>query len=221
MNFGEARALTTQIYYTCVEKHDLDDRQFNIVVNSMNRKYWRDAVMGIGSLLAKDSADLNTDGSGSFDFSGTLLDPNGVHQILAVELKFLGRYIHMEYIIPQDRYQYNLAFGQVQALIPSAYTLIGEKVLLLPKIAGSVQLRITYIPGLADLSSSSDQLLGGFLKQFHENIPYEAAAILVPKKADDAKPIISLAQDLRTQWKTYLQSRQRQDGRTIRNVPWD
>jgi hypothetical protein len=219
MNVQQAKSLVLTLYYAATGKHDLDSQQLLVVLNTINQKYYRDAVRGIGSLLVKDSADITTAADGSIDFSGTTVDSNGVYQVMAVEVKYLGRYLKLEYEIPQDRYIYNIAFGQVQALIPSAYTLMGEKAILLPRAATQLPVRLTYVPGLPNLSSDSDTLLNGKLPSFHDSIAYEAALLLVPRDAD--RLLAPIVQELKSQWNEYLQSRQRQDGRHIRYVPWE
>jgi hypothetical protein len=226
MNFKQAKSLAMTLYYASAAKHDIDDHQLSVMINSMNKKYWREAARGMGSLLAKDSPDTTTTSQqmGAFTtqgitYSGTTLDPAGVYQILAAEIKYLGRYIHLEYEILQDRYLYNIAFGQVQALIPSAFCIRGESLLLLPAIMAPQQMRITYIPKPVDLALDSDNLLSGLLTDFHENIVYEAVAMLLPKDAD--RPVVGVAKEMKDQFQEYMQSRQRQEGRKIRYVPWD
>jgi hypothetical protein len=219
MTLGSARALALTLYYAATGKHDLDDHQFNVILDTLNKKYWMQAVRGLGSLLAVDSLDTSTASDGSLDTSGTLLNADGVFQTLAVEVKFLGRYITLDYEIIQDRYQYNIAFGQVQALIPTAWTLLGEKILLLPKMNGPVPLRVTYIPNVGDLTTDSQVLLSGKLPSFHQLIPYEAAALLAPRDADRSLP--ATIKEMKDSFNDYLQSRQRQGGRKIRFVAWD
>jgi hypothetical protein len=153
-------------------------------------------------------------------YTDNMVDPIGVHMPMAVELKYFGRYIKLDYEIPQDRYIYNIAFGQVQVLIPSAWTLMGEKVILLPRVSGTQVLRMTYIPRLADLTDDTQQLLGGKLPTYHPLIAYEVAASMLPKDAERSNVVGPLT-ELRAQFKNYLQSRQRQDGRKIRFVPYE
>lgn len=150
----------------------------------------------------------------------TMVDPNGVYMPLAVEIKFLGRYIHLDYELIQDRYIYNIAFGQVQVLIPSAWTLMGEKILLLPPVNGSQTIRISYVPNIGDWIDGNQEALQGQLRTFHPIIAYETAAAFLPKDANRATVVQPLA-ELRQQWHEYMQSRQRQDGRHIRYVPYE
>lgn len=153
-------------------------------------------------------------------FSDNMVDPNGVYMPLAVEVKYLGRYIHLDYEIVQDRYVYNIAFGQVQVLIPSAWTLMGEKVLLLPLVAQSQTARMTYVPNIGDWIDNNQEALQGQLRTFHPIIAYETAASFLPKDANRSTVIQPLV-ELRQQWHEYMQSRQRQDGRKIRFVPYE
>jgi hypothetical protein len=175
-----------------------------------------------------------TDGAASFTNNGAdvyvwgprrsyvdnMVDCQGVHMPTAVELKYFGRYIKLDYEIPQDRYIYNIAFGQVQVLIPSAWTLMNEKIILLPRVSNKQVVRMSYIPRLADLFSDNQQLLAGKLPTYHSLLAYEVVAGMLPKDADRPS-IIGPLMDLRSQLKNYLQTRQRQDGRKIRFVPYE
>lgn len=153
-------------------------------------------------------------------FFDSMIDPMGIYMPVAVEVKFLGRYIHLDYEIIQDRYIYNIAFGQVQVLIPSAWTLMGEKILLLPLVAAPQTVRISYVPNLGDLDINGADAMQGKLSSFHELISYEAAASFVGKDAKGMSIFLPL-QELKEQWLTYLQSRQRQEGRHIRYTPYE
>lgn len=153
-------------------------------------------------------------------FSDNMVDPNGVYMPLAVEIKYLGRYIHLDYELPQDRYIYNIAFGQVQVLIPSAWTLMGEKVILLPLVAQNQTVRMSFVSNLPDWVSDSQEALQGQLRTFHPLLAYETAAAFLPP-ASDRSAIIGPLAELRQQWADYMASRQRQDGRKIRFVPYE
>lgn len=151
-------------------------------------------------------------------FTDNMIDPLGVYQPLAVEIKFLGRYIHLDYEHVSDRYIYNIAFGQVQVLVPSAWTLHGEKILLLPLVNGAQTVRITYVPHIGEWNQDADQALHGLFPEYHELIAYEAAVTL----AGGAGAQLMMMRDrLRKNWTAYLNSRSRQDGRHIRFVPYE
>lgn len=215
----ELRDYATQLYYTAVHKYDLDDQQWNLLLDTFNKKYWGEAARGLGSMLAIDTGDLGTDANGVLNYAAgqTGFDANGAYSILAVECKFQGRYLHLDYEIPQDRYLYNIAFGQVQALIPSSWTLIGEKINLLPKVSASQILRVTYVPRVGDWLNDTDPALRGFLPDWHQLIAYEAAATAAPQSL----LLTGLKNELKSQWNEFLQSRQRQEGRKIRFVPYE
>jgi hypothetical protein len=160
--------------------------------------------------------------SGTGGNTSNMIDPNGVNMITAVELKYLGRYIHLDYEIPQDRYIYNIAFGQIQALIPNAYTIMGEQILLLPKTTGGQILRFSYVPRMADWVDDSAQALNGFLPEWHHVIAYESACLMAASVSPkESEPIMMLRKELRAQWNDFVVSRQRQDGRKIRFVPYE
>jgi hypothetical protein len=152
-------------------------------------------------------------------FDDNMLDPNGVHVPLSVELRFQGRYLHLDFELTQDRYIYNIAFGQVQVLIPSAWTLLGEKIIVLPRTSTPQPLRVTYVPRLAELVSDTQQLLNGLLPTYHPMIAYEVAASL---SGDAKKPVFMPLMEMKQQWTSFLQKgRQRQTGRKIRIIPYE
>jgi hypothetical protein len=219
MLLSDARSLAKILYFSATSKSNVDDLQWNLVLNSANKAQWAEAVAHIASLFAKDTPDTATDSTGLLDYSGTLIDANGVYMILAVEIKFLGRYLHINYEIPQDRYVYNLAFGQIQALIPSAFTIIGEKIKLLPNVSASNILRVTYVPSISDLTADNQSLLSGLVPMHHELIVHEAVSSMVPPM--QSANVIAMRDKLRSSWKRFLTSRQRQEGRNIRFVPYE
>lgn len=220
MNRAECRNYAINLYHVATKKHDVDDQQWNLVLDTFNKKYWSDAAKGIGSMLAIDSPDVSTDVNGAFDLTkgaSANIDSEGVHLPLAVECKFQGRYIRLDYEVPQDRYMYNIAFGQVQALIPSAWTLVGEKINLLPRVNAAQVLRVVYVPRVGDWVNDSTNALRGFLPDWHHLLSYEAATMMAP----DSTWLARMTSELRSQWNTFVQSRQRQEGRKIRFVPYE
>lgn len=217
MNLADARALTKALInatgWTCP-----DDYVINKVLSVCNDYWWKEIARLATSLCLVDSPDTFTDGTGMYDYSGTNLNANGVYMIYNVEARFLGRYIHLDYELPQDRYIYNIAFGQVQALIPSAYTLIGEKINLLPKVNAAQALRISYVPNAPDPVSDTDTLLNNIVPSFHDIVAHDAAQRLVPTSLNQ-----TLREDLKAherQLNTFLAKRVGQ-GRVIRHVPYE
>ena len=218
MNLADARALTKALINGTGWKCP-DDYVINKVLDVCNDYWWKQIARAATSLVMIDSPDTMTDGTGVYDYSGSNLNANGVYLLVAVEAKFLGRYIKLDYELPSDRYIYNIAFGQVQALIPSAYTLIGEKINLLPKVNSAQALRIMYVPNNADLTADTQPLLNGILSSFTDIVAHDAAQKLVPAGMN-----ASLKEDLRSherQLNDFLTSRTRQDGRRIRYVPYE
>jgi hypothetical protein len=153
--------------------------------------------------------------------TSNMIDPNGVHNIMAVEIKYLGRYIHLDYEIPQDRYVYNIAFGQIQVLIPNAFTLMGEQILLLPKTTGAQVLRVSYVPRMSDWTSDNANALNGFLPEWHHMLAYEVAGVMATVTDPKAGSLMLVRNELRQQWNEFVISRQRQEGRKIRFVPYE
>lgn len=153
-------------------------------------------------------------------YRDNVVDPSGVYMPLACELKFLGRYIHLDTEIPQDRYIYNIAFGQVQVLIPTAWTLMGEKIVMLPRTSGGQTFRFTYVPRVSEMIIDTQHFLNGYLSQFHQLIVYESVASML-RQGMDVRPILGPLAEMKEQWKAYLNSRQRQGGRKIRFVPYE
>lgn len=152
-------------------------------------------------------------------FSDNMVHPFGVHKPTAVELKFLGRYINLDAEIPQDRYIYNIAFGQVQVLIPTAWTIMGEKIIMLPRTSGGQTFRISFVPRVSELIQDTQQLLNGAFLQFHPLVVYETVSSMLPSSAD--RPVMAPLGEFKQQFKEFLNSRQSQTGRKIRFVPYE
>src|SRR5574340_1007860 len=76
MNRFDAREMAVRLYYTATGRHDVDDSQWNLILDTFNRKYWRDAARNIGSLLSLDTPDLNSNVAGGFDYSGSIFQRN-------------------------------------------------------------------------------------------------------------------------------------------------
>ena len=155
-------------------------------------------------------------------YADNMIDPYGVHAPLTCELKFLGRYISLDYEIPQDRYIYNIAFGQVQVLIPTAWTIMGEKITLLPRVSGPQTVRLTYVPRVGEFLQDTQSFLNGYLPQFHQLIVYDVVSSMIRNKPGaDIRPITEALMDMKTQLKSYMRTRQRQAGRKIRFIPYE
>lgn len=217
MTLAEVRALAKTLYYGMTGKSDVDDNQWNLVLDAINKTYFREAVRGLGSLFSIDSGDLSAT-AGVYDYSGSNLNAAGVYQIMDVATKFSGEYYPLEYAIPQDRYKFNSVMG-TDPLIPTAYSLLGEKVVLLPISLGTSAIRITYVPnpnGGIPLSDSNP-VLDNKMSAFHQLLAYDAAISFAPVERSVAIRN-GLYTRLRQQWEEYLQSRHRQRGRMIRHV---
>lgn len=154
-------------------------------------------------------------------YQDNMVEPVGVRIPMAVELKFLGRYIHLDYEIPQDRFIYNIAFGQVQVLIPTAWTVMGEKIVMLPRTSGLQTFRMTYMPKVGDMYLNTQHFLNGYLPEWHQLIVYDTVASMLRQEGPETRPILQPLIDMRKQWNEFLVSRQRQEGRKIRFVPYE
>lgn len=153
-------------------------------INLSHRRLYNHISKLAPSQFAKRSGDKTTATSppGSYDMSGTALDTNGVLDVIMVEYKdTAGLYRALDpghYI--EGNWPGN-ASGTGAPLEPTSYVFLGQSLYVYPEPAAPVTIRITYAPGVALLSSSTDQPFGGSLMQFHEVVAYGAAFIALSK----------------------------------------
>lgn len=220
MTLLEAKNLARLIFFHNGGRADLDDLQLNALMNIANKYRWMQAAEAFMSMFVVESADLTTTGTGAYDYSA-LAAPSGdyatgVHLPSHVEFKDEGVYYRIPYEpqINSDQYQTTVTIGDLQ---PSAWTLIGEKIQLLPKPSATKTIRLTYVPVLADMDADSDLLLAGKMPLFHSLVVYDSIASLIPPASTGFFGVLNRYEK---SWNEFMKSRQR-GGRAVRHVPYE
>lgn len=192
------------------------DQTLDNYINIAHRRLYNRICALAPSAFAQRSANVTTDSSvpGKYDIAGTTLHAQGVLDVIGVDFYYGSQYIPLEPATYQEPSWPGTAGGTVGGQQPDTYTFLGQTIQLSPEPISPVTIRITYVPGIAAMTLTTDYPFGGNYQQFHELVAYGTALIALSK--DKAPQYIkALYEDGLLEMVQHVRSRQRQKSRRV------
>lgn len=195
-------------------------QQLDDLINVAHRRLYNKIAVLTPQVFASQSADL-TCGASGYAYGGTTLHAQGVHQLVRVELKTTtGNYLPLENFQLPEVGQVTGPLVDVNGQSFFGWYDLGQTIKLYPTPTGNQTIRATFIPGLADLSATTDYPFGGSFRQFHDVVAY-LAAVLALEKDECPKWLKSRFQEMEQEFITHCRRSQVQRPRRILETAWE
>lgn len=184
--------------------------QFSSTLDIANKTVWVKVADAQPSLLMSQSPDVTYSASAGY-YSLATLDP---YILGRVEVKDGTVYRRIEPMQDQEQLEYT------QTGSPVAYWLEGENLRLVPDPTSDQTMRIQSVARLGPLLDDSDQLLDGYLPEFHQLVCYEATLLLCAKdeSPEQFRAYTKIRDELYKDLRRYLSRRNTYRPHFIREV---
>lgn len=202
----------------------VDDTQLTAFINAANERIWTDCVAKKSSVFMVRAAGLNLSATTGLPYIGTggVDVTNGVFRLTQLEQLVGSTYFTMEPTeSPQDRFIYEPSFPPLPVHSRLLrYYIEGDVIYPTPVPNVDVTVRAVYVPGLVDMSGSTDKPLQGKLTNFHRLVAYEAACLIFGKDESAPTLIIQARDEQRKLLARHLASMTAFHQRGIHHVPY-
>lgn len=189
-------------------------------INIANRRLYNKVAEISPSTYSQRSADLSLTSSG-LDLGGGTLHAQGLHRLVGVERKDANA--QYEFITPFVYQEKDMHEGTAWRVDGSAqiyrWTMLGTVLYFYPAPASTLTVRVTFVPGIADMTLTTDTPLGGQFPNHHEIVGYLAAVLALEK--DGAERHVKPRYDaMLEEFTAHVRRRQAQRPRRVLITDW-